>query len=282
MARLKDIAVSTKDLYMIDPRKLIEKEGWNARIEGPELDAHIRQLADSIKENGVKEPLTIIVENDQLIITNGYCRRRATMLAISEGAEIVAVPVRVEEKNSNEADHVLSMITRNSGKPLTMLEQASVVKRLFAFGWSEGDICKKTGFSLSHVKNLEVLSGASPVVHDMVREGKVSATQAVKTVKTKGAGATEVLQTAVTNAEASGKKKATAKHVDPAPSPLAQVASIRWKTVGPQIQQAIRDYHYALDKREHGGAAAATALGSIMGVLEMPWQVGVERTNRGE
>jgi len=228
VARLKDLAEGTKDLYMLSPAIITEEAGWNARIEGPELDAHIRQLADSIKEIGVQEPVTVYQKNDTIILTNGHCRLMAVKLAISEGAEILSIPCRVEERHANDADRVLSMITRNSGKPLSQLEQSSVVKRLIAFGWKTSQIAQKTGFSVTHVQDLLILGGATAEVSQMVAAGEVSATTAIKQVKKHGDKAAGRLQEA---AKTSGATRVTEKHLT---SP-----GINWKVQGPLLRDAI-------------------------------------------
>lgn len=46
------------------------------------------------------------------------------------------------------------------------------------------------------------------------------------------------------------------------------------------IQQAIRDYHYALDTRQHGGVAQGKAVGAIEEALGMPWKRGEELAAR--
>lgn len=46
------------------------------------------------------------------------------------------------------------------------------------------------------------------------------------------------------------------------------------------IQQAIRDYHYALDTRQHGGVAQGKAVGAIEEALGMPWKRGEELVAR--
>ncbi len=238
MARLKDLAEGVRDLFMLDPSIIQEEPGWNVRIPGPDLDAHIRQLADSIKEVGVMEPVTVYLKNDIPMLTNGHCRLMAVKLAIAEGAEIKSTPARAEERYANDADRVLGMITRNGGKPLTILEQTVVVKRLLAFGWTEADVAKKTGYSPTHIANLLRLSAAPSEITEMVRNGEVSARVAVDVMRTEGDNAPEVLKTAVKTAQESGKTKATAKHI-PKPSTL-----VDWKKWGPSLKQvleAIRD-----------------------------------------
>ncbi|WP_441280623.1 hypothetical protein [Tardiphaga sp. 862_B3_N1_1] len=55
-------------------------------------------------------------------------------------------------------------------------------------------------------------------------------------------------------------------------APLAQPAD--------PIRLAVRDYHYALDTRQHGGVAADKAIKAIERVLDMPWQQGAEAAQR--
>lgn len=232
MARLKDLAEGTKDLFMLDPRIIQKKPGWNVRLAGPDLDAHIRQLADSIKEIGVQEPVTVYLEGETPYLTNGHCRLDAVMLAIGEGAEIKSIPARSEERYANDADRVLSMLTRNSGKPLSTIEQAEVVKRLLAFGWSESEVAKKTGISITHVSNMIRLLSAPQEVRTLVQEGKVSATLANDALKENGDAAGEVLTKAVETAQQAGKKRATKKHVVVTPA-------TNWKKVGPELKELV-------------------------------------------
>ncbi len=111
---IKKIAEGRKDIFMVDPSNLVEDPCWNVRKKTPELTAHIRWLADSIKEQGVREPLTVWMNDGVPTISNGHCRILAVALARKEGAEIKTVPVRVEDRYASEGDRILSMITRNS------------------------------------------------------------------------------------------------------------------------------------------------------------------------
>lgn len=59
-----------------------------------------------------------------------------------------------------------------------------------------------------------------------------------------------------------------------APSVLEDAARLA------KIMQAIRDYHFALDNREHGGVAMARAWNAICDVLNMDWVQGAESAAR--
>ncbi len=47
-----------------------------------------------------------------------------------------------------------------------------------------------------------------------------------------------------------------------------------------QVRQAVRDFHYALDSRTHGGVAAGAAMNAIEMALNMYWQQGQEADRR--
>jgi hypothetical protein len=46
------------------------------------------------------------------------------------------------------------------------------------------------------------------------------------------------------------------------------------------IKQAISDYHYALDTRQHGGVAQDRAFSAICNALDMHWTSGAEKSRR--
>ncbi len=224
------------DILMIDPAALQEEPGWNVRTPGPDLDAHVRWLADSIKEKGVEEALTIRMKGDVPVVKNGHCRLMAVRLAVSEGAEIKGIPCRIEDpRRVSEADSTLSMLLRNSGKPLTALETAEVIKRLLAYGWTVPDIAKKTGYSVTHVNNLLRLLASPSGIVDLVKEGSVSPTTALYVLnKEGGEQATDTLKEAVKTAKERGKARATKKDMDPAPM------KINWNVWGPKFYQVCK------------------------------------------
>lgn len=215
---IADIARGRSDLYRIDPRTLVVKDGWNCRdVDFDPVNSDDLALALSIAANGVKEPLTVTWQEGKAVVTNGHRRRAAALYAAEHlGAEILTVPVRTEDRHTNEADHVFSQIVRNSGKPLSPIEQGRVFKRLVGLGWSESDIVAKSGMSAVWVRQLLDLQAAPAAVTDLVKEGKVSATLAAERLKkSKGDGeaVAKELTEAVEKAKSEGKDRATAKHL---------------------------------------------------------------------
>ena len=209
---LKNIATNRSDLFNLNPYLIVAKDGWNSRdMRDPENQAHITQLARSIAEVGVQEPLTIWMDEGKPTLTDGHCRLLATFVAIEEyGAEIRSVPVKTEPRGNNEVDRLFSQGLRNSGKRLSPLEQGQLYKRLLAFGSSEAEIARRMGVQQIQVSRYLDLVGAPEAMQTMVATGAVSATLALQTMGDQGAEkATEVLTQAVTVAKERGKAKAT-------------------------------------------------------------------------
>ena len=212
MAKTTGIAQFSKgssDIFKINPNDLFLKSGWNTRDDSPELEAHIDMLAQSIAEIGVKEPISVRLEDGKLWVINGHCRTRAAIRAIEVyKADLKTVPVIAEDRYANEADLVLQQIVRNSGKPLTTMEQARVFKKLLDMGWQQVEISKKVGMTNGRISQILDLLTMPPNIQAAVVQGAVSASLAQQTVKaaeTPGE-ASVALQKAVDQAAKEGRK----------------------------------------------------------------------------
>ena len=227
---IKDIALGRVDNFRLRLEDIHIRPEWNCRdVDFSSDDADDLALALSISEVGVKEPLTVAWDSadGKAYVTNGHRRRAAALYAKHVlGAEIESVPVQTEGRHASEADRVLSMIVRNSGKPLTPIEQGRVFKRLNDLGWSEKQIAAKAGITDARVRQLLTLQAAPLAVTEMVKSGAISASLATKALSASGGDgqkATASLTKAVDNAKAAGKTRATAKHMAPQPSLRTQL-----------------------------------------------------------
>lgn len=211
---LASLSEGRSDIFKIDPRKIQIKAGWNGRdMSAPENQEHVDTLAKSITHVGVREPITVYYENNQAFVSDGHCRLLGVMRAIEVyGAEVKAIPVKAEDRYANEADRIFSQILRNSGKPFSALEQASVFKRLLDLGWQQQDIASKSGYSNGRISQILELLTLPEGVKSMVVAGQVSPTMAVQTVKAAATPtkAEEALKNGWATAQAAGKSKVTA------------------------------------------------------------------------
>lgn len=214
---LKELSQGRTDVFKIDPRIIHIKDGWNSRdFNDPDNIEAVNIIARSIAEIGYKQnkPLTVSYEDGKCWLVNGETRLRAAKQAIANGVELKTVPVVPAERNANEADRIFDQSLDNSGRPFKDLEQARCWKRLIDLGWQQGDIAKRAGISASRVSQILGLLRLPESVKAMVVAGTVSATMAQQTVASEGTDAEKVLKNGLAKAQAEGKTKVTAAHVE--------------------------------------------------------------------
>jgi hypothetical protein len=233
---------SSRDLWQVPIDKLKLIDGFNVRADGAEHKMHVAELTDSIVANGFyqSKPLSGYVALDKgkqvIYVTDGHCRLEAAQAAIKRGAEIKALPVVVSPKGTSIEDLTVGLVTNNNGKPLSPYEIGVVCKRLTGFGWDEKAVAKRLSMTAQRVGDLLTLVAAPAAVRKLVSDGTVSATQAIETLKKHGDKAAEKLEIGAAKAKASGKKKATKKHIDAKPSYRAVVvALLAWE--GAQVRE---------------------------------------------
>ena len=200
--------------FKIDPRKLEVEDGFNARIPGDELDAHIAAMKESFKAGATIPAIDVRVDDGRVIVVDGHCRRRAILELIAEGVEIESVDIR--QYRGNDAERVAHMLTSAQGKPLTPLECGKSYLRLIRFGWTKPAIASRVGKSISHVEQMILLAESNSDVQAMVAGKSVSAAVAVEMVRKHGENAGPVLQNHLDTAKAGGKKKVTQKTISAA------------------------------------------------------------------
>jgi ParB/RepB/Spo0J family partition protein len=202
-----------KETYlMVPPSMIVNDEKKNPRIDY----GNIEELMTSIIENGIRNPLKGYEKDGKIVLKDGHRRMRAINMAIEKGKKIERVPVIVEKRPENEEERTLGYLIYNDGKPLTMLEQSEVIKRLLNFGWKVTDVVKKTGKARGYIENLMLLTRTSLKVQHYIREEKISAhavTQIMQAVKGDAEKALSEVEQAIKTAGESGKAKATPKHV---------------------------------------------------------------------
>jgi len=265
---LRDQAISRgASILIFNPNDIIELPDYNTRnMDSPETVAYIQSMADAIIENGNEAfpPITIVQSDDgKIAVMAGWCRRRAHVLAMEQGAPIKGIACLAAGKKSKE-EITLDILTSNSGLPLSAMERAKAVKKLQSYLWSPADIAKKTGWSVSTVNNLIALYDAPDEIQNMVNCGQVSATFATEIVKSNSPDeAVKKLKSAADTAEKSGKKKATKKDLKDATE-----KAVNYKKFGPQMYKLLSDiYECPVSDRGRLQNAIAAA-GELLATME--------------
>ncbi|WP_262693451.1 ParB/RepB/Spo0J family partition protein [Kordiimonas aquimaris] len=150
------------------PIEFLERNGDQPRYHFDE--ASIDELASSIKEKGLLQPILVReVGTDRYQIVAGERRWRA-----SQKAGIHEVPVMVLELSDTEALEV-AIVENIQRQDLSAIEEATAYQRLIdEFGHTQDAVSKIVGKSRSHITNLLRLLNLPQKVRDLVDMGKIS------------------------------------------------------------------------------------------------------------
>lgn len=206
---IQSLAQRRTDELHIAPSLIHVREGFNGRDwNDPANHEHVAHLADQIlAEGGIRQPLTVYMDDGVVCLEHGECRLRAVPIVESRGLQIPTVPVRVS-KSRDEADRVAGMLMDNSGKPFSTLETAGVVRRLLDAGKDFAWIAQRTGYTLVRLKQLVDVAALPEPVQEQVAEGTISATEAVRVVKQHGEEAPAIIEQAAALSTEEGGAKA--------------------------------------------------------------------------
>lgn len=208
--RNKEQGVGKGNMFQIHPSQVQEKEGFNPRnYDDPETIAHIRQLADAYKAGAHVPPITVQVIDGIVYVVEGHCRRRAMLLAISEGTDLGLQPVHEFKGDAFEAD--VFVVTSQNGKKLAPTELAQMYYRMSNRGKTEAEIAQSVGKTVPHVSQHLALHRMPMEIKQLIDSKVVSMTLAMETFNDMGTAAVDVLAEGVEVSLKAGKKKLTKK-----------------------------------------------------------------------
>ena len=134
-------------------------------------ETELQELADSIAQHGVIQPLTVReMPNGYFQIIAGERRWRASRLA--NLSEIPAVVIEADDKTAME----LALIENLQRQDLNPVEEARGYDALISeYGMTQEEAAQRVGKSRSAVANALRLLTLAPVLRPMVEEGTLSA-----------------------------------------------------------------------------------------------------------
>jgi ParB family chromosome partitioning protein len=133
--------------------------------------SELEELADSIRENGLIQPITLrkIPDEDSYEIIAGERRFRASKIA--GFSEISAI---VKKINNHEALE-LALVENIQREDLSLVEEAVAFKQLMdEFSYTQDQIAKRVGKSRSHIANLLRLLTLPQNIHDLLNQNVIS------------------------------------------------------------------------------------------------------------
>ena len=162
---------STKrtDIYSVDPRNVVVVDNFNVR-----RDFAIDELKEQIKLQGVLNPITVVPFKDEngdekYRLVDGERRLRATLAAISEGADIKRIKAIFLPRNTKEEDLLIEQMMRNEGKNFTEYESAIIFQRFREkFGYTQSEIAQKFGKSITFIGRCLSLLDLAPEIQEKI------------------------------------------------------------------------------------------------------------------
>lgn len=100
----------------------------------------LEELAMSIKEYGVLEPIVVTPRANRLMIIAGERRYRASLLA-----GMTVIPARIIEANDHLVEE-LALLENIQRQDLNIIEEGQAYQRLLDRGWSVETLAKKLGY----------------------------------------------------------------------------------------------------------------------------------------
>ena len=152
------LPISQVESYSAQPRKLFDEDA-------------LAELADSIREHGIIQPLTVRkLSSGYYQIIAGERRWRAARLAGLQ--EVPAIVIEADDRKAAE----LAMIENLQREDLNPMEEAAGFQALMEnYHMTQEEAAQRVGKSRSAVANALRLLGLTPSVREMVELGKLSA-----------------------------------------------------------------------------------------------------------
>lgn len=200
MSQFKIIHVKSHEVTVI--------EGRNPRI----TLLNIEQLAESIEENGIRNPIKVQTGEDGYELVDGH-RRLAACQYLYDTKELeVDIPAVIVDHQS-EADVLVEMMVSNDSEPFAPFEEATLFTRLRdEFGMTNEQIARRVGKSISHVSDKLALLRADETVKKAVEDQVISAADA-NTIIRKSKGSAEKQKELVERVQAEGREQVIDKEL---------------------------------------------------------------------
>lgn len=179
-----------KDIKLIAIDQFVVEEGFNVRQDMGDIKAFSESLAASYADDPYNVPAIRghFQRGVGYVVTNGHRTLEAAKLAGLESLPFLPV-------SSKPLDREILQATLNNGKPFNEMEKALLIQRIEKAFFEENPDAKKEearelcmrslGIPQSSYYNYKALlaSNISPIVQQLVAEGKVSSTVVRETAK---------------------------------------------------------------------------------------------------
>ena len=151
-----EIELNKIDVNVNQPRKTFDKEG-------------LQELADSIKQHGVIQPIIVVQKGDRYFIVAGERRYRASKIA-----GLKKIPAIIKNYSTKDIKEI-ALIENLQREDLNPVETAFALKQLIEeYQFTQDELAEKIGKTRTVVTNFLRILKLEPEVLTMVEKGKLS------------------------------------------------------------------------------------------------------------
>ena len=153
---LKNLKITEIEPNREQPRKIFDQEA-------------LEDLAESIKEFGIIQPIVVSKKDDYYSIIAGERRWRASKIA-----GLTEIPAILRE-DDDKVNSQISLIENIQREDLNPYEKAKGIRNLMDnYGFSQEALAKKLGKARSTIANQVRILNLSPKVLELAKEGKLT------------------------------------------------------------------------------------------------------------
>lgn len=161
-AKVEGEPITTLPISKIEPNKLQPRKTFD--------EDKLNELADSLKQHGVVEPLVVLKKEGYYMIISGERRWRAARIA-----DIKEVPVVIREGMSDQEVLEISLIENIQREDLNPIEEAITYQRLIKeFNLTQDEVSERVSKSRTAVTNSLRLLKLDDRVQEMIIDGRLS------------------------------------------------------------------------------------------------------------
>jgi len=177
---IRENAKRLGDVVQIPLSKIVEREGFNVRVEMGDIEG----LSQSLENNGQQEAGKVdVLQDGTFALVEGHRRYRAWLEVWKRTGDEPYFMAVVNSTKTTEADRLFQMFTTQDSKALEPYEVAELIKRLTNFGYQQSEIAAKIGKTPAYISQMLSFASESPVVKNAVKNGHTTITEVLKIKK---------------------------------------------------------------------------------------------------
>lgn len=205
---IRENAKRLGDVVQIPLSKIVEREGFNVRVEMGDIEG----LSHSLANNGQQEAGKVdVLQDGTFALVEGHRRYRAWLMVWERTGDEPYFMAVVNSTKTTEADRLFQMFTTQDSKALEPYEVAELINRLTNLGYQQSDIATKIGKTPAYISQMLSFAAESPAVKKMVAAGDITVTEVLKVKKAIPSQAERT--TAITSAKPTTGKGGTVKTI---------------------------------------------------------------------